>query len=193
MTQLLVPVIYGSVRRERQGIRAARYIVRALQARGVNGVLIDPLEYTLPLLDLMYKEYPAGEAPEMLEKLATLFRAADGFIIVSGEYNHSIPPALSNLLDHFLEEYFWRPAGIVSYSGGRFAGVRAGVQLRSMLGEMGMVTIPTMLPFGQVQHAFSEDGVPADAKTDTFADAFFTEFEWYAKALAAARAGGVPE
>jgi NAD(P)H-dependent FMN reductase len=193
MAQLLVPVIYGSVRRERQGIRAARYIVRTLQARGVNAVLVDPLEYKLPLLDLMYKEYPAGEAPEVLEKLATLFRAADGFIVVSGEYNHSVPPALSNLLDHFLEEYFWRPAGIVCYSGGRFSGVRAAVQLRSMLAEMGMVTIPTELPFAQVQHAFDENGVPADAKTDTFATAFFAEFEWYVKALAVARASGVPD
>jgi NAD(P)H-dependent FMN reductase len=192
MAQLLIPVIYGSVRRERQGIRAARYIARALQARGANAVLVDPLEYKLPLLDLMYKEYPPGEAPEVLEKLATLFRAADGFVVVSGEYNHGVPPALSNLLDHFLEEYFWRPAGIVCYSGGRFSGVRAAVQLRSMLAEMGMVTIPTELPFGQVQHAFDENGVPTDAKTDTFAAAFFEEFEWYVNALAVARAGGTP-
>ena len=44
-----------------------------------------------------------------------MYRAADAFV-VSGEYNHSIPPALSNLLDHFLEEYFWRPSAIVCYS-----------------------------------------------------------------------------
>ena len=64
------------------------------------------MELQLPLLDRMYKEYPKGEAPENLENLARLYRQADGFVVVSGEYNNSIPPALSNLLDHFLEEYF---------------------------------------------------------------------------------------
>ena len=76
----------------------------------------------------MYKEYEKGQAPEILERLATRIRAADAFIIVSGEYNHSIPPALSNLLDHFLEEYFWRPSAIVCYSAGAFGGVRAAMQ-----------------------------------------------------------------
>ena len=112
-------VIYGSVRSTRQGIRAARFIVNACQARGHTVTLIDPASDQLPLLDRMYKEYPPGQAPETLERLAGTIKAADGFIIVSGEYNHSIPPALSNLLDHFLEEYFWRPSAIVCYSAGR--------------------------------------------------------------------------
>ncbi|MEO9170971.1 MAG: NAD(P)H-dependent oxidoreductase, partial [Candidatus Baltobacteraceae bacterium] len=110
MSELLVPVIYGSVRTARQGIKAARFVVRELQSRNVDAVLVDPLEYQLPLLDRMYKEFAPGSAPAAMEKLAKLFRKADGFAIVSGEYNNGIPPALKNLLDHFLEEYFWRPA-----------------------------------------------------------------------------------
>ena len=94
----------------------------------------------------MYKEYAAGEAPEALERLAGRIKAADAFIIVSGEYNHSIPPALSNLLDHFLEEYFWRPSAIVCYSAGAFGGVRAAMQLRAMLCELGTPSIPSLLP-----------------------------------------------
>ena len=85
----------------------------------------------------------------MLERLAGLIKAADGFIIVSGEYNHSIPPALSNLLDHFLEEYFWRPSAIVCYSAGPFGGVRAAMQLRAMLCELGTPSIPSLLPDAQ--------------------------------------------
>src|SRR5665648_627175 len=114
---LLFPVILGSVRRDRQGIKAARYIIDKLEARGDEPVLVDPCEKQLPLLDRMYKEYPKGEAPPPLEELADLFRRADGFVIVSAEYNQSVPPALKNLLDHFLEEYFWRPSAIpVSYT-----------------------------------------------------------------------------
>ena len=100
------------------------------------------MEKRLPLLDRMYKEFPTGEAPAAMEELADLFRRADGFAIVSGEYNNGIPPALKNLLDHFLEEYFWRPAAIACYSGGRWGGVRGAMQLRMSLAEMGMVTIP---------------------------------------------------
>jgi len=111
---LLFPVILGSVRRDRQGIKAARYIIGKLAARGHEPVLVDPCVKVLPLLDRMYKEYPEGEAPPLLEELADLFRRADGFVIVSAEYNQSVPPALKNLLDHFLEEYFWRPSAIVS-------------------------------------------------------------------------------
>ncbi|HJZ91520.1 MAG TPA: NAD(P)H-dependent oxidoreductase, partial [Gemmataceae bacterium] len=98
------PVILGSVRRDRIGIRVVRYLVAALRRRGHDVPLIDPLEDRLPLLDRMYKEYPPGQAPDVLERLATRIKAADGYIVVSGEYNHSIQPALSNLLDHFLEE-----------------------------------------------------------------------------------------
>lgn len=192
MEQLLVPVIYGSVRTERQGIKAARYIVAQLERRGVRAVLVDPKEHELPLLDRMYKEYDAGAAPAALEKLAALFRSADGFAVVSGEYNHGVPPALSNLMDYFLEEYFWRPAAIVTYSGGRFGGVPAGYALRNMLGEMGMAAIPSMLPIPRVQNAFDEAGVPTGPKTDEYSAPFFDEFLWYVRALRAARAAGVP-
>ena len=87
--------------------------------------------------------------PRVLERLAGRIKAADAFIIVSGEYNHSIPPALSNLLDHFLEEYFWRPSAIVCYSAGAFGGVRAAMQLRAMLCELGTPSIPSLLPVPQ--------------------------------------------
>jgi len=188
----VVPVVYGSVRTERQGIRAARFVVAELARRGARPVLVDPLEKRLPLLDHMYKEFPSGQAPPVMEELAALFRSADGFAIVSGEYNHGIPPALKNLLDHFLEEYFWRPAAIISYSGGRWGGVRAAVQLRSCLAEMGMVTIPSSLPFARVQESFAQDGTPADPKTTAYATEFFDEFFWYMEALRSRRALGVP-
>jgi len=79
--QFGVPVLLGSVRRDQRGIRAARMIIRSLSSRGHEPVLVDPLELQLPLLDLMYKEYSKGEAPEGLDRLAVLYNRADGFII----------------------------------------------------------------------------------------------------------------
>ncbi|MEO5930793.1 MAG: NADPH-dependent FMN reductase [Candidatus Kapaibacterium sp.] len=187
-----IVIFYGSVRPARQGIRGARFITTICRERGHSATLIDPIEYRLPLLEKMYKEYPKGEAPEPLERLAGIIRAADAFIIVSGEYNHSIPPALSNMLDHFLEEYFFRPSGIVCYSGGSFGGVRAAVQLRAMLGELGMPSIPSIFPIPSVQTAMEEDGTPTDERTATRIVKFMKELEWYASALKEARAKGLP-
>jgi NAD(P)H-dependent FMN reductase len=192
MSALNLLVIYGSVRRDRQGIKAARFVVEACRSRGHDAGLVDPVEEALPLLDRMYKEYPKGEAPAGLKRLAGRIRAADAFVVVAGEYNHSIPPALSNLLDHFLEEYFWRPSGIVCYSGGAFGGVRAAMQLRAMLAELGTPSIPSILPIPNVQNAFDDDGRPLDDSYPRRAARFLDELEWYARALKAARQSGVP-
>ena len=185
-------VLLGSVRSDRQGIKAARYIERALGARGHDVTLVDPMVVQLPLLDRMYKEYPKGTAPAVLEELATLYRAADAFIVVSGEYNHSIPPALSNLLDHFLEEYFFRPSAIVCYSSGAFGGVRAASQLQVMLCELGMPSISSVFPIPRIQDALAEDGTAKDPKVERRFERFAAELEWYAEALHEARKKGVP-
>ena len=185
-------VIAGSVRSDRQGIKAARFVERRLAGRGHEVTLVDPLELGLPLLDRMYKEHPKGQAPEPLERLAGLYRAADGFAIVSGEYNHSIPPALSNLLDHFLEEYFFRPSAIICYSAGQFGGVRAAMQLRALLGELGMPSISSILPIPTIGRALNDAGDPSDPRMEQRFDRFASEFEWYAEALRMARLKGVP-
>jgi NAD(P)H-dependent FMN reductase len=185
-------VVYGSVRSGRQGIKAARFVVKMLEERGHEVTLVDPLERKVPLLDKMYKEYAAGEAPEVLESLSRIYREADAFVFVTGEYNHGVPPALANLIDHFMNEYFWRPAGIVCYSAGPFGGVRAAVQLRVILGEAGMVTIPSMFPVTKVQNAFDDDGNALDDAYARRIQRFLDELEWYAGALKEARKSGVP-
>jgi NAD(P)H-dependent FMN reductase len=187
-----IPVILGTVRSQRVGPRVAKFLVRTLQERGQSPTLVDPVEFPLPLLDKMYKEYPAGQAPPVLERLAQIIKAADAYVIVSAEYNHSIPPALSNLLDHFLEEYFFKPSAIVCYSPGPFGGVRAAMQLRAMLAEMGMASIPSLLPFPKVHELLDENGTPQNDRVKKSADRFFSELEWHAEALKAQRAKGRP-
>jgi NAD(P)H-dependent FMN reductase len=115
-------VLYGSYRSDRMGIRLADFIVSGLKARGADAELIDAKAVGLPMLDRMYKEYPKGSAPEALETLAAKIRGADSFIFVAGEYNWGVQPGLKNLTDHFLEEWFWRPAAIASYSAGTAGG-----------------------------------------------------------------------
>ena len=118
-------VFYGSYRSDRMGIRLADFIVDGLRARGAEAQLIDTQAVGLPMLDRMYKEYPKGSAPAAMEALAQKIRTADAFVFVAGEYNWGPQPGLKNLTDHFLEEWFWRPAAVASYSAGRFSGVRS--------------------------------------------------------------------
>ena len=190
--KLMIPVLLGTVRRDRQGARAARMIMRALAARGHDPVLVDPLDLQLPLLDRTYKEYPREEAPPVLAHLAALYGQADGFMIVSAEYNNAVPPALSNLLDHFLEEYFWRPSAILCYASGQFGGVRAAMQLRVTLAELGMPSIPSVLAIPHVQDALDADGRTPDGGELHGLGRFLDEFAWYARALRAQRAEGTP-
>jgi NAD(P)H-dependent FMN reductase len=192
MSGLSIAVLLGSVRRDRMGSRASRLVLRELERRGHGVIQVDPLELQLPLLDRMYKEHPKGEAPEPLERLAEKYRRADGFLVVSGEYNHGIPPALKNLLDHFLEEYFWRPSGIVCYSAGGFGGVRAAMQLRMTLAELGMSSVPSLLPIPRIAQAIDEEGFAIEPQVDRSANRFLDEFLWYAAALKQARAAGTP-
>lgn len=195
---MVVPVLLGSVRSDRMGERVAKWVLKQLQARGHEAVLVDPAQLQLPLLDRMWKEIKRGPPPEharlhaTLKPLADLYARADGFCIVSGEYNHSIPPALSNLLDYFLEEYFWRPSAIVSYSATPFGGVRAAMQLRAMLAELGMPSIPSIQPIPAVGSALSVEGLPLTQQLAEKTGRFFDEFDWYMRAFRSERKQGTP-
>ena len=167
-----VLVFYGSYRSDRMGIRLANYLVAGLQSRGAAAELIDAKAVGLPMLDRMYKEYPKGEAPAALEHLAEKIRTADSFVFVTGEYNWGPQPGLKNLTDHFLEEWFWRPAAVASYSAGRFSGVRAGTAWHGILSEMGMVVISSTLAVGPIAQTLDVDGRPTGAAGESLQRAF---------------------
>ncbi|MDZ4365763.1 MAG: NAD(P)H-dependent oxidoreductase [Afipia sp.] len=153
-------VLYGSYRSDRMGIRFADFIVKGLCDRGADAELIDAKAIGLPMLDRMYKEHPKGTAPAAMEELAQKIIAADGFVFVTGEYNWGLQPGLKNLTDHFLEEWFWRPAAIASYSAGRFSGARAALAWHGTLSEMGMVVTSSTIAVGPIGQSLSEAGEP---------------------------------
>jgi NAD(P)H-dependent FMN reductase len=184
---LNIAVIYGSARQVRQGIKAARFVIHKLEQRGHFATLVDSLEYPLPFLDQMYKEFEEDAASSEMQSIGRILEAADGFIIVSAEYNHSIPAALKNLLDHYQSEYLYKPSGIVTYSAGPFGGVRALVNLRAILAELGTPSIPSAFPVSHIHSAFDDDGHPLVQAYDERVIKFLDEFEWYTRALRHAR------
>jgi NAD(P)H-dependent FMN reductase len=183
-------VFYGSYRSDRRGIRLAHFLVERLRRRGDNVAFIDAKAVNLPMLDRMYKEYPKGQAPEALERLAGKIRDADGFVFVTGEYNWGIQPGLKNLTDHFLEEWFWRPAAIASYSAGRISGARAATSWHGTLSEMGMVVISSTIAVGPIDQTLSEDGEPINESGQilerTF-PRFADDLTWWMEAAKAQR------
>ncbi len=184
---LNIAVIYGSARQARQGIKAARFIMRKLEQRTHHATLVDSQEYPLPFLDKMHKEFEEDTASPEMQSVGRILDAADGFIIVSAEYNHSIPAVLKNLLDHYQSEYLYKPSGIVTYSAGPFGGVRALVNLRAILAELGTPSIPSAFPVSHIHTAFDADGNSLDQAYDERVIKFLDEFEWYVHALKSAR------
>jgi NAD(P)H-dependent FMN reductase len=188
-------VFYGSYRSDRMGIRLAQFVVDGLRDRGCDVELIDAKAIGLPMLDRMYKEYPKGAAPPALEKLAGQIREADGFIFVTGEYNWGMQPGLKNLTDHFLEEWFWRPAAIASYSGGRLSGAHAATAWHGTLCEMGMVVISSTIAVGPISQTLSADGKPVGEGGKALEHAFprfADDLDWWIEAAKSQRARKAP-
>ncbi len=187
-----IAILYGSVRHHRKGIRVVHFLEETCRNKGWKVDVIDPLETPLPMLDKMYKEFTESEAPPAMAQMARVLENADGFLIVTGEYNHSIPPALKNLLDHFQKEYHFKPSAIAAYSAGHFGGARAAIQLRIILGELGTPSIPSILYFPTITKTVEENGTVSDERIIKSTGRFLNEFDWYLHALKTARTQGTP-
>jgi NAD(P)H-dependent FMN reductase len=188
-------VLYGSYRFDRQGIRLAEFAVRKLRDRGDHAELIDAKAIGLPMLDRMLKEYAPGTAPAAMEILGAKIRAADAFVFVAGEYNWGMQPGLKNLTDHFLEEWFWRPAAIASYSASRLSGTRSSYTWHNTLCEMGMVVISSTLTVGPIvdtldgaSEPIGEPGAALEHAFGRFAD----DLAWWTEAAKTQRSRRAP-
>ena len=173
------------------GIRLAVFVVDRLRRRGEDVELIDAKAVNLPMLDRMYKEYPKGHAPEALEQLARKIRGADGFVFVTGEYNWGVQPGLKNLL----EEWFWRPAAIVSYSGGRLSGARAATAWHGTLSEMGMVVVSSTIAVGPIRQTLSAESEPVGDGGEALERAFprlVDDLMWWVEAAKTQRQRKAP-
>ena len=159
-------------------------------ARGHTVYFIDSLELNLPVLDRMYKEMENPSSK--LRDLQNKFKNADGYLAVTPEYNHSTSAAMKNTLDYFLEEYFFKPSAIVSYSARGFGGVNAAQHLRLIFAELGAPSISSSLVISRVKEAFDEAEKLVQEQYNKRITRFLDEFEWYIEAFKNQRRKGVP-
>lgn len=182
-----VVLIHSSVRDHRIGPRIVDRVKACLPMDRWNVSIIDPGEHPLPLLYQRYYEMK-DPSPDM-EYLHTIYKEADGFILVTAEYNHSIPPAMKNMLDHFTTEFAFKASGIISYSDGAFGGVRAAEHLRLVCTNLKMppVTAQPAVSFADREQPPEQENLFRKSMKN-----FISQFEWYMEALKEQRKKGLP-
>ena len=136
-------------------------------------------------------------APQWLLDTHKMIQDAEGFIIVTPEYNSTLPPALTNILDYFpLASYRHKPASIASYSMGAFGGCRASTVARPFLSELGLVTLPSVLTIPNITGAGIEESgeIAGNERVEKNSNKLCKELIWYVETIRAGRerTGGNP-
>src|SRR5271166_737246 len=181
-----IPVIVGSVRRNRESIKVARFAVDYLGRLGcVNTELLDLKELALPMMEerLRFRDDP----PDSVVRFSSKIEEADSIVIVTPEYNGGYPGVLKNALDYLKNEYRRKPFGIITVSTADTGGILCLVALRQMVIHLGGVPIPAALLVSRVQEAVDSEGRPSNPKFAERARAFFNELLWFTEALATQR------
>lgn len=184
--ELDLPVILGTIREGRQSEHVARYVHKRLAARpGVTSAFVDPRD--LQFGDLVQREFEMTERPPKVAAFVSAMTRADGFLVVTPEYNYSIPGALKNLLDITYKPWNRKPFALVG-CGGVSGGLRAIDMLRQTVSGLGAITVPLHVPVQNVGRTFNAEGPIADqVDWDKRIDGLLEQLEWYAKALKPAR------
>jgi len=181
-----LPVLFGTVRWERRSLWVARYVTARLQQRaGVTTRLWDPVD--LPFGNLVRREWEMTDRPAAVDEFVRAMDRADGFVLVTPEYNFGIPGTLKNLLDHLHDEWERKPFGFVT-AGSVFGGVRAQDHLRQVVTGIHGITVPMALAVPRVGETWEPTGPKQGREEwDARCQTFFSELEWYAAALQVAR------
>lgn len=171
----------------RVALACEQYLQAAFAVSGLQVEIIDPFDYPLQPVFKPHFAYAKGKAPEPLNRLADKIAAADGYVMVSPEYNHAMSPALMDLLNHFGSSLFaFKPSAIVTYSAGQWGGMRAAVNMRSFLAELGCISVSAMIHLPKAQEIFDEAGqyLPSvDSQSwQMYLGRTFVQLHWWATA-----------
>jgi NAD(P)H-dependent FMN reductase len=158
---LVIAVLGGTTRVQRESIQAARYIADFASRRaGVEVLFVDPKDFTFP----GDGNDPEGKDPKYTE----IVSRADAFFIVTPEYNHSFPGSLKRMLDSELELYNHKPVAFAGASSGNWGGVRAVESLLTAVRETGLVAMSWDVYFPRVQDIFDESGHMKEEHTERY-------------------------
>lgn len=174
MKKLFIPILLGTTRPKRESIKVANLVTQVgKEIDEITVELVDPNAYHFPF---------DGNDPENKDpKYTKLTKDADGFFIVTPEYNHSFPGTLKRMLDSELKNYIHKPVAFAGVSNGIFGGARAIEQLVTTVREMGMAVTFSDVYFPQVQNLFNPDGTIIDQGYIRRIKRGYEELIWMAK------------
>lgn len=176
MAELYIPVLAGTSREQRKSIFAARLVVEiGKSCEEIETELIDPKDFNFP----GDGNDPEGKDP----RYTAITERADGFFIVSPEYNHSFPGSLKRMLDSELKNYIHKPVAFAGVSDGQWGGVRAIEALVLTVREMGMVSTFSDMHFPKVLELFNGEGKLLNDKYNDYIKGAWQELIWMAKVL----------
>ncbi|MDE2676314.1 MAG: NAD(P)H-dependent oxidoreductase [Gemmatimonadetes bacterium] len=184
-TPLRIPVLVGSVRRGRQSIKVARFASSRLASAGADAPLLDLADFDLPIME--ERLYRRDDPPPGLEPFSASIREADAVVVVSPEYNGSMPGVLKNALDYIYGEWFRKPVGIVTVSGGGFGGVQVHNHLQLLFLRLKALPVAGMA-VSRVSQSFSEEGEPMEGHYEKAFAGFVETLQWYTRAIGTAQA-----
>ena len=183
---LQIAIIVGSTREHRLADRVVSWVKQTAQEmEGWNVTILDLKEINLPMYHdaalpaAMGGSYPDKQVTAWSEAIAT----SDAFLILTPEYNHSIPAALKNALDWLYPEWADKPAGLIGYSSSPIGGARAIEHLRTIMSTLAVPTVKTALTIGRAQDVITEDGVCSDETLKTVLHTECTQLDAWGRAM----------
>ncbi|WP_435858010.1 NADPH-dependent FMN reductase [Streptomyces umbrinus] len=182
---LRIAVIVGSNREGRFGPVVAEWLLGRIRDRADLAVdVVDTADVHLPTA-LSYS--PSAEVAAELGKVTPHLAAADAFVVLTPEYNHSFPASLKTLIDWHFHEWRAKPVAFVSY-GGLSGGLRAVEQLRQVFAELHAVTVRDTVSFHNAGASFDDQGRHKDPSApDTAAKVMLDQLAWWGLALREAK------
>jgi len=191
---LKLQVIIGSTRPGRQADGVLRWLVPKVQAGGQFDVeILDLREWALPMFQETLATVGDFKDPTysdpLIKRWNQKIKEADAYLLVTPEYNHSVPASLKNAIDtvFFSFGFRYKPVAFVGYSMGVAAGVRAVEHLNQIMLETEAVPVrtQTLIPF--VSTAFNAEGQPNSPALDVGLSVMLEDLAWLGRTLKAAR------
>jgi NAD(P)H-dependent FMN reductase len=188
-------VILGTVREGRHSDKVAKWVVgEASLQEGTQAELVDLKDYPMPFFDetISPRYNPDRKASPAVQKWLDKVAEFDAYVIVTPEYNHSIPGVLKNAIDYLGMEVAGKPFAFVSH--GSVGGARAVEHLYTMIAISNAISIPKAVALTmRVSDIFDENGtLTEEVATQPYgpksaSDAMLAELKWYSDALIAAK------
>jgi NAD(P)H-dependent FMN reductase len=183
---MYIPVLLGSVRRNRESIKVARFALECLKSRRlVETELLDLRELDLPIMEerLRFRD----DAPPSVTRFSARIARADSILIVTPEYNGGYPGVLKNALEYLKDEYRRKAFGIITVSAVETGGILCLISLRQIVLQLGAIPIPAMLLASRIKELFDEQNQPRNRDFLRRSKVFFDELLWFSEALAEQR------